>query len=377
MINSQTGPVRPEEDAGALPLLDGLGEGFALSVLDSSPDCIKLIELDGRLSFMNRNGLCAMEIDDFCTIEGQAWTTLWPVESQAMLHEAMRAAASGQTTSFEAFCPTAKGSERWWQVTVSPIYAGGGGVERILSTSRDVTERVVALRRLKERDLVLQETARQLQTELAEKNALLERQKVLLGEIDHRVKNSFALIAGVLRLQLAELTSKEAREAVQDAANRIASLSKVHEQLHINPEDRHVALADYMASLLAGLESSVSRGAPSDPIIRFKGTAAIQIAADSAIAIGLLVTELVGNALKHGGDGVKVTVEILPHPEDEARLMCRVTDTGRGLEAGFDPMAQSGLGMKICNAYSAQLGGRIKTGVAPEGGAMFAFGFLP
>ena len=89
---------------------------------------------------MNRNGLCAMEIDDFKTIQGARWATLWTEENHQAIDAAVVDASSGRSKNFNLACPTAKGAPRWWDVTVSPIVGDDGEVVRILSVSRDITE---------------------------------------------------------------------------------------------------------------------------------------------------------------------------------------------------------------------------------------------
>jgi PAS domain S-box-containing protein len=112
------------------------------AILDQSADCIKVIGAGGTVDYMNRNGQCAMEVDDFCAIAGQQWTALWPAEARPLLEQALARAGAGQPARFEAFCPTARGSPRWWDVNVSPLRGPGGAVEGYIATSRDITERV-------------------------------------------------------------------------------------------------------------------------------------------------------------------------------------------------------------------------------------------
>lgn len=116
-------------------------EAFLRSVLDASTDCIKVVEADGTLSYMNPNGLCAMEIDDFSAVKGAEWACLWPDESAGQVREAIEAVRTAAGTRFEAFCPTAKGTPRWWDVSVAPIRDARGEVQRIVSVSRDITTR--------------------------------------------------------------------------------------------------------------------------------------------------------------------------------------------------------------------------------------------
>ncbi len=138
-------------------ILTRLGMGRTLSLealraaLDASPDCIKIIGPDGALLFMNENGLCAMEIADFSAVDAREWAGLWPEASQARIRTAVLDAMGGRETNFEAFCPTAAGTPRWWSVSVAPIPTDDGTVRGAISISRDVTALVEAKRRLDRR----------------------------------------------------------------------------------------------------------------------------------------------------------------------------------------------------------------------------------
>jgi PAS domain S-box-containing protein len=116
-------------------------EALLRQVMESSADCLKLLTLDGRLTFMNGPGLCATEIDGFETVCGQDWTSLWPEEEQGKLREAMTEAVAGRVGRFRGFCPTAKGAPRWWDVQVTAVPGADGRPELLLASSRDVTER--------------------------------------------------------------------------------------------------------------------------------------------------------------------------------------------------------------------------------------------
>ncbi|MFM9438482.1 PAS domain S-box-containing protein [Janthinobacterium sp. CG_23.3] len=111
----------------------------ASQLFESSPDCVKIVDLNGNLLAMNRNGQCLMEIDDCADLIGKQWASLWPAQIQGEVHSALDVARSGKNGRFEAFCPTAKGAQKWWDVMVTPIFDLDGKVEKILSVSRDVT----------------------------------------------------------------------------------------------------------------------------------------------------------------------------------------------------------------------------------------------
>lgn len=120
-------------------------EAFNRSLMDGSTDCIKVLDVDGRLVHMNAPGLCVMEIDDFGPLCGQEWSALWPAGARQDIERSLATAGSGGSYAFQAFCPTAKGTPRWWDVVVSPVRDEvTGQVVRLLSVSRDITARKVA-----------------------------------------------------------------------------------------------------------------------------------------------------------------------------------------------------------------------------------------
>ena len=128
-------------------------EAFNRTVLESSPDCLKILDADGKLLFMNSNGLCSMEIDDFSMFQNQYWWNLWGSENQQMVKDAVNNALNGATATFQSLSPTAKGTLKWWDVIVSPVLDDGAGkVSRILAVSRDISEQKNAEEELKENE---------------------------------------------------------------------------------------------------------------------------------------------------------------------------------------------------------------------------------
>lgn len=106
---------------------------------DQSEDCVKLINLDGTVLWINANGQCAMEIDDFTTVENRQWTDLWPEETRASIRSGIVKAATGQTVVIDAHCPTMKGNDRRWNVSISQVGDIGGNTVGYLAISRDIT----------------------------------------------------------------------------------------------------------------------------------------------------------------------------------------------------------------------------------------------
>lgn len=112
---------------------------MTVGIFEGSPDCVKVFSLDGRLLAMNKHGQCAMEIEDFDSVRGAVWHSFWPEAAHLLISEALNAARNGMTGHFEAFCPTAKGSPRWWDVKVNLVKSGDGQAPSLLAVSRDIT----------------------------------------------------------------------------------------------------------------------------------------------------------------------------------------------------------------------------------------------
>lgn len=115
-------------------------EEFLRSVLASSDDCIKVLDLDARLEFMSEGGRRVMEVDDFRPLEGCSWPSFWEGPGHEAAKAAVASAVAGGTGRFTGFAKTAKGTPKWWDVQVTPIPGPDGSPEKLLSISRDITE---------------------------------------------------------------------------------------------------------------------------------------------------------------------------------------------------------------------------------------------
>ena len=115
-------------------------------VLESSLDCVQLMDREGHLQFMNAGGQSLLEMDDDTQWRGKPWWTLWPASEAAILSEAVRNAVLGQSSRFQAQSLTAKGKLKWWDVSVSPVAREGAEPAswQVVAVSRDITEQRIA-----------------------------------------------------------------------------------------------------------------------------------------------------------------------------------------------------------------------------------------
>jgi PAS domain S-box-containing protein len=299
-------------------------EAMTRQLFESSPDCVKVLDPDGYLQRMNFNGLCLLEIDDFGAIAGQPWEMLWPADERGQIRAIVQAARDGRTGRFEAFGPTAKGAPKWWDVTVGPVMSESGHVESLVSVSRDITQR---------------------RHDIAVKDQLLKQKDLLMQEVHHRVRNSLQLVRTLLQLQVLTITDPSAREALEEAGQRVMTVAAVHKQLYVGQSVHEVELQPYLQGLLADLSISLTDQAKGR---RITWTAEpMHLPPDCLTSLGLIVAELVTNALKYGAGQVTVSVQLV-----DAAVRIMVEDEGPGFPATFDPARSQGLGMRLVTSMA-------------------------
>jgi len=119
-------------------------EAFSRSLLKASLDCVKVLSAEGRIEFMNGQGLEMNQLQALDQVLGREFAALWPEEERWKIRQAVAAAAEGRTTRVEGFCPTARGEPRWWEVSCSPFEVAGSAGLKIVCISRDISSRVLA-----------------------------------------------------------------------------------------------------------------------------------------------------------------------------------------------------------------------------------------
>jgi len=109
-------------------------------IIESRRDRIKVLDLDGNLLFMSSGGQQLLEIDNIEPYLNTCWINFWQPEDRPKISESIAVARAGGIGKFQAFCPSAKGAPRWWDVITAPICNADGQPEQLLSLSRDITE---------------------------------------------------------------------------------------------------------------------------------------------------------------------------------------------------------------------------------------------
>ncbi len=183
----------------------------------------------------------------------------------------------------------------------------------------------------------------------------VREKEVLLREIHHRVKNNLAVVASLLNLQAASVDSVEsALRGLEASRDRIFSMAKVHEQLCENESLSGIDMRDFLGSLVNGLAAVYAQDIPLDMDLDL---ADISLDITQAVPCGLVVNELVSNALIHGLRGRENPRLSVSLREEGGTVLLRVRDNGSGLPDGFDPALASSLGWNLVRILCEQLRG--------------------
>jgi PAS domain S-box-containing protein len=189
--------------------------------------------------------------------------------------------------------------------------------------------------------------------------ASLDEKIALLKEVHHRVKNNLQIVSSLLSLQAARVRNPLALEALRDTQNRVRSMALIHETLYRSENLARVNFPFYLENLCAHLFHAF--GADTDRIQLVRRVANVALGLDEAVPCGLIVAEMVSNALKHAfpdGQAGRITLELEAGPG--ALRTLRVIDNGVGLPAGLDLRNTDTLGLKLVSNLADQLGGTLE-----------------
>ncbi|GLH74257.1 hypothetical protein GETHLI_27590 [Geothrix limicola] len=278
-----------------------------------------------------------------------------PEDQLGFLRFLLEVSRNSGVHQFEFRLRTAEGEERWVRAA--------GGVESAQGKGR-VNARVMGFLF----DIHAHKNA--------EENALrttLKEKDLLLREIHHRVKNNLQVVSSLLRLQASTSEDPALQRALQEAQERVQAIALIHQKLKHAPDFSQLDLPGYVRTLA---ERLVRTYASVPALIDLRvDVAPVDIGPDAPVPLGLILNELVANALQHAfppGEGGSLDIQL----ERDARgwISLRVTDSGRGLPESVE-LDRGGLGFQLVQALTDQLGGALE--LERRRGASFHLSFPP
>jgi two-component sensor histidine kinase len=199
----------------------------------------------------------------------------------------------------------------------------------------------------------------ELEATVKERTGALEQRDLLLREVYHRVKNNLQIVDAVIHMQAEQTSDRQEKTFLEALRSRVYALGLVHQQLMTSPDLKTFDLAPFLKELS---ENLLVAGATGDIEMEVE-SCALSIGLDFAVPMGLIVTELLTNSLKHAfPDGMgRVTVNVARERDDDpnSEIVVTVKDNGQGDQSESQPAGRPGLGKKLIQGLLRQLGGRM------------------
>jgi PAS domain S-box-containing protein len=350
---------------------------FRLAV-EAAPTGMILIGQDGRLVLVNSRAQ---------SLFGYSREELIGAPIEMLIPERTRTRHVGFRSSFftepsvrrmgagrDLFGRRKDGTEVPVEVGLTPLRTAEG--DFVLSSIVDITERKSAeevreglVSQLRTLNAELEE---RVQARTRELSASLRERDVLLQEVHHRVKNNLQVISSLINMQMTRLEEGKSRHALEECQTRVQAIALIHEKLYQSRDYSRVPFAEYARSLASNVFHAT--GMAMTRVNLELAIDDVDLAVDRAIPCGLVLNELITNALKHAFKGTRsgnLRVELTRL--EGARLRLAVTDDGVGLPDGFDLQASNSLGLRLVSTLSRQLDGDLE--VHGRDGASFQLTF--
>lgn len=243
--------------------------------------------------------------------------------------------------------------ERWYRVTADPLLENGGRITGVVHILTDITS--------------AREDREKIRLSLREK-------EVLMREIHHRVKNSLQTVESLLFLEFARKKSEGAQNLYLDLCNRIHAMALIHQHLYRSPNLVSINFRTYLMQLMNDLLDSF--GLHSEEIQLRMKIADIPLSIDIINPLGLILNELVSNAIKHAfpAEAVSKKIKISLKRGPDNRLELSVSDNGRGLPSGIAVETTDTLGLQLVKSLVGQIHGNL--GIESNGGTRFVIRFI-
>jgi PAS domain S-box-containing protein len=337
-----SGALREREAAAAAQA----GERRFRVLVDAVQDyAIFLLDAQGNVSTWNEGArrLKGYEVGE---VLGKSFSHFYTDEDRARKHSAtvLEHAARDGSYSEEGWRVRKDGSKFWADVLVTALRDANGNLEGFAKVTRDHTERRRTEQILRDREVALV--------------AGLREREILLQEVHHRVKNNLQLISSLINFQCRELEPGTARDALDACRDRVRSIALIHERLYRSQDYANMSFADYARNLTSSIYHATGV-APARVGLALQ-LEDIAFSVEKAVPCGLILNELMTNALKHAFPGertgaLSVALRRVPGPLVELA----VGDDGIGMAQDAAATARGSLGLQLVSMLVEQLEGKL------------------
>lgn len=242
------------------------------------------------------------------------------------------------------------GSTFWNALYLSPVRDEAGVIRFFFASQLDVTERIEAHRLVAEQKAAVD---REVEARTADLQDALEAKTLLLHEVDHRVKNNLTMIGSLIRLQARGIDDPVITAKLDAMLERVDALSTVHRRLYQSSDITRFDVGAFTANLVPDVIASAGRSDIRLDLL----CESVEVPSASASALGLIINEIVTNAVKHAyADGRGGTLTVRTATAEDGAVI-EISDDG----AGFDPAVQrDGLGKVLIRRLAKQVGGTVE-----------------
>lgn len=326
------------------------------TMADHAPVLLWMAGTDGLCNFFNQRWL------EFTgkTLEqevGSGWAGgVHPEDFQRCMSTYLDAFVARQSFGMEYRLRRHDGVYRWVYDQGTPRFEGDGCFAGFIGSCTDVTEQRLA------RDALGQLTL-ELEHRVRERTAVAEEREVLLREVHHRVKNDLQLISSLLSMQARRLTDSESVDAFAECQSRVQTIALIHEYMYQSENIARLPLSRNIRGLAANLLRVV--GPPHQAIgLEVEVEDHLELPVDRAIPCGLILNELMTNALKHAFPaGRPGTIRVELRRAGENRVALAVSDDGIGLDERSN--GDGSLGWRLVRSFAEQLGAQLTISSSP------------
>ncbi|PWK65774.1 two-component sensor histidine kinase [Mucilaginibacter oryzae] len=190
------------------------------------------------------------------------------------------------------------------------------------------------------------------------KNKANKRINTLLQELHHRVKNNLQILSGLFSMQISNLDDETAKNALRENEARLTSMNLIHHKLYSGRESNDIEMSEYLETLLRHIQGSFGKGNAANIRVALD-VEPISLAADKAVAIGLIVNELVTNSFKYAFNGTQGIISLSVKRDGEKKAVLYLTDSGPGWKDLGSK--QQSLGLKIIRLMALQLDAQLES----------------